>query len=1153
MRLNRRKFLQVSAGVATAMALTSKRVGAQLKPVVKVGNPLEAYPDRRWEEVYRDQYKYERSFTYCCSPNDTHQCRVRGFVRNGILMRIEQNYDHHKVRDLYGNQADAAWNPRMCLRGMTYPRRAYGPYRNKYPMIRVGWKQWADDGFPYLDKENREKYKMTSRGTDEFVRMTWDQTFTYLAKGHIAVGKAYSGTRGAQRLKNEGYQPEMIEAMGGSGPRTFKYRGGMGLLGVIGKYGIYRLANMVGLLDSIIRGRGPGKVLGGRAWSNYTWHGDQAPGHSWTHGMQTSDIDFADHRYAKLTIQWGKNLIENKMPEAHWYTEIMERGGTLVSIAPEYNPPATKADYWIPVRAGLSDIALFLGISKIIMDEGLVDIEFVKDYTDMPLLVRTDTLVRLHPDDFIPGYKGQALPKDGFTTKWMKNFNRDMMPDFTVWDINTDKPVAITREDIGAKMRKKNIDPALDGVYDIKLVSGKTITVMPLYEMYKIHLKDYDVDTTNQICHAPKDLIVRLARDVGTIMPVEIHYGEGINHYFHATMHNRASYVPLMLTGNVGPKGSGSHTWAGNYKAGNYQGSHWSGPGFAAMVAEDPFNPILDVSKNVDWKNVKGYLKGEEVSYWAHRDKALIVNTPRYGRKVFTGRSHMPTPTKLVWFVNVNVINNAKWFYELVFNTNNNVDMIVAQDIEFTGSCEYSDIVLAPNSWAEFESYEITSACSNPFHQIWGGTGIKPIFDTIDDNLIHREFGRRMAEVTGDKRFADFMKVYEGKAPNRTKAMIRRLFTTSTTGMGYNIDDIINGKYGEPGCCLLLFRTYPRSPFWEMYTESKPYYTPNGRIQFYNDEPEAIEYGENFIVHREGPEATPYLPNVIVSTNPYIRPDDYGIPEDEQDPDLRHVRNIKKPWSAVRTTKNFLWEKGYRFYCVTPKSRHTAHSSWATTDWNMIWNNNFGDPYRMDKRSPGVGEWQVHMNPFLCKDLGINDGDYIYCDANPADRPYMGWKPSDPRYKVARLMLRAKYNPAYPYHTTMMKHATWIATERTVKAHEERPDGRAMSMTTPYQSNFRYGGQQSITRSWLMPMHQTDSLFHKAKSKMKFKHGYEADNHAVNAVPKETLVKFSKAEDGGLHGKGLWEPVRTGYTPESPLKDRFAEMYLAGQYIRVKI
>ena len=70
-----------------------------------------------------------------------------------------------------------------------------------------------------------------------------------------------------------------------------------------------------------------------------------------------------------------------------------------------------------------------------------------------------------------------------------------MMPDYTVWDANTDKPVAITREDIGAKMRKKNIDPVLDGVFDIKLVSGKTITAMPLYEMYKVHLKDYDIDT----------------------------------------------------------------------------------------------------------------------------------------------------------------------------------------------------------------------------------------------------------------------------------------------------------------------------------------------------------------------------------------------------------------------------------------------------------------------------------------------------------------------------------------------------------------------------------------------------------------------------------------------------------------------------------
>ena len=36
-----------------------------------------------------------------------------------------------------------------------------------------------------------------------------------------------------------------------------------------------------------------------------------------------------------------------------------------------------------------------------------------------------------------------------------------------------------------------------------------------------------------------------------------------------------------------------------------------------------------------------------------------------------------------------------------------------------------------------------------------------------------------------------------------------------------------------------------------------------------------------------------------------------------------------------------------------------------------------------------------------------------------------------------------------------------------------------------------------------MPMHQTDTLFHKAKVSMSFIFGGEADNHAVNTVPKK--------------------------------------------------
>ncbi len=135
--------------------------------------------------------------------------------------------------------------------------------------------------------------------------------------------------------------------------------------------------------------------------------------------------------------------------------------------------------------------------------------------------------------------------------------------------------------------------------------------------------------------------------------------------------------------------------------------------------------------------------------------------------------------------------------------------------------------------------------------------------------------------------------------------------------------------------------------------------------------------------------------------------------------DERQVRNIKLPWKEAKDTKNPLWEAGYRFFCLTPKSRHTTHSSWQVTDWNFIWSTSFGDPYRMDRRQPGVGEQQVQMNPETGKDLGFKEGDCVYVDANPADRPYLGWKPSDPFYKVARLMLRVKFNPAYPYDVVM--------------------------------------------------------------------------------------------------------------------------------------
>src|SRR3990172_4569856 len=119
--ITRRTLLAGAGGLAagpaaavagSALAAEPGLLGKALVPATRVDNPLEYYPDRAWEKVYLDQYAYDRSFTFICSPNDTHACRVRAFVRNEVVTRVEQDYEHQQYKDLYGNTATRAWNPR---------------------------------------------------------------------------------------------------------------------------------------------------------------------------------------------------------------------------------------------------------------------------------------------------------------------------------------------------------------------------------------------------------------------------------------------------------------------------------------------------------------------------------------------------------------------------------------------------------------------------------------------------------------------------------------------------------------------------------------------------------------------------------------------------------------------------------------------------------------------------------------------------------------------------------------------------------------------------------------------------------------------------------------------------------------------------------
>ena len=201
----------------------------------------------------------------------------------------------------------------------------------------------------------------------------------------VAIAKRYSGEQGTALLLEQGYPPEMVEATGGAGTRTFKCRGGMGLLGVIGKYGMYRFANTLALLDQACPRRGAGGGAG-RPRRGRTTPGTatRRPGTPSSPGLQASDERLQRPAQLTLHIQCGKNLVENKMPESHFFIEVMERGGKIVTITPEYSPAGDEGRLLDPDPPGDGHGAVPGRHEDADGQRELYDVDFVKRFTDLP-------------------------------------------------------------------------------------------------------------------------------------------------------------------------------------------------------------------------------------------------------------------------------------------------------------------------------------------------------------------------------------------------------------------------------------------------------------------------------------------------------------------------------------------------------------------------------------------------------------------------------------------------------------------------------------------------------------------------------------------------------------------------------------------------
>lgn len=1138
--ISRREFMAriSAAGFGALVASATNAWGLDV-----ITNPLAVYPNRDWEKVYRDLWKYDSRYTFTCAPNDTHNCLLNAHVRQGVITRIGPTMKYGEAKDLLGNGTSHRWDPRVCQKGLALTRRFYGDRRVNGTMVRAGYKRWFDDGFP-RGNDGRPDPSYFNRARDEWVRMSHDEAAVIVASALKNIAETYTGEEGQRRLKEQHYDEAVIEAAKGVGTQVMKFRGGMPLLGMTRIFGMYRMANSMALLDAHVRNVGPDRALGGKGFDNYSWHTDLPPGHPMVTGQQSMEFDLHSVEHAKTVVAWGMNWVATKMPDAHWFTEARMKGTRIVVIACEYSATATKADDVVIVRPGTTP-ALALGFTNVILQEDLYDKEYVRQWTDMPILVRMDTLKYLKASEVFGGepavLKQSLLIKEGEKAPPpIQQDEKNVIPekmrlewgDYVWFDAKTNKPQMLTRDEVGKN--SKIGEAMLEGAVDVTLADGTIIRCRPVFDLVKEYAAHFDPKTVEEMTWAPASAVQNLARhfakDFGTTL---FAVGMGPNQFFNNVSKDRDVLLLAALTGNVGKISGNVGSFSGNHRIALFNGA-------PLYINENPFDIELDPEKPV---RVKQYWKPESAHYYNHEDHPL-----RVGKKLLTGKTHMPCPTKSLWFANANsILGNVKWHYNTVVNVLPKIEMIAVNEWWWSTSCEYADVVFGVDSWAELKHPDMTASVTNPFLIVFPKTPIPRIFNTIGDIDVYATVASKLADLTGDNRFNDYWKFVR---EDRTDVYLQRILDNSSNTKGYSFKDLHEKALnGVPA--IMNSRTSPKSVGYNQIADSTPWYTKSGRLEMYREEDEFIQAGENLPVHREPVDSTFYEPNIIISP-PHeamrpMGPEDYGARLDDLTCDTRSGRNVIYSWAQAKETKHPLMKDGFKFIFHTPKYRHGAHTMPIDTDMVAILFGPFGDIYRRDKRSPFVTEGYVDINPEDARDLGVEDGDYVWIDPDPEDRPFRGWQENKKDYAFARLLCRARYYPGTPRNVTRMWFNMYGTTPGSQQGQQERKDGLAKNPRTNYQAMFRSGSHQSATRGWLNPTLMTDSLVRKELFGQNIGQGFAPDVHCPTGAPRESFIKITKAEPGGIEGKGRWRPVDLGIRPRN--ESEAMMKYLAGGFI----
>jgi len=624
--------------------------------------------------------------------------------------------------------------------------------------------------------------------------------------------------------------------------------------------------------------------------------GDDLKGIGQTFGKMNQGYT-ADNFYdAELIFITQANVSYTWPSSYHFLTEARYNGTEVVLIAPDYNATALTADIHVPLKVA-TDAALWLSMCQVMIDEDLVNESFVKEQTDLALLVRKDTGRYLRASEMGDGKEEQLYFYN------LKTQGIALAPRATlVFDG----------------------DQALTGTYPVTLADGTTVDTVPVFELLTEKLNsEYSPADAAQICGVHEDVIRTLARKVATKTTCSYIGFTSAKHY-HGDLMERSQLLAMALSGNWGKPGTGFNCFLipdvgiGGVSAMEREPDSWMNkiarvPMLMDVMArkfKDPdlTDEILGIDFAIEFTKKHGtvppiFYMYNHVGYdklWDNPDWAEPGSGKVFGdylresieRNYWDEEQIKPTkdqpPQVLMLMANNPLRRQRSGRRTYVEDFLPTLKMAFAIEPKMSSSAAYCDIVL-PAAWY-YEKHDMTMTFGlNPYNALIEKAVEPPgeakpeweIFTALIAKVSERAAARGMKSFTdrwgNERQYADLSDRYTLKGVLPTQEAALKMMIKVAAGLGTFPAGFDYDKYQQVGqvkahgmgrSAASASDFDPAKPFYSLgwHVDKKiTYPTYARRAQFYIDHEWFLEANEALPTHKETPPIGGHYPFKIIS------------------------------------------------------------------------------------------------------------------------------------------------------------------------------------------------------------------------------------------------------------------------------------------------